>query len=141
MMETVPDLIGIMVNLKDYTVGTDKGGEITSFDQFDIDYNQYKYLIEGRMSGALTKYRTAVVIRRAEGTQVVPEAPTFDAASNTITIPSTAGVQYMNGSEKVSSGPLVITEDTWISAEPKAGHYIKANSDVEWSFTFNTEAA
>lgn len=49
------DLIGIMVNLSDYNVGADKGGEINNFDDFDIDYNQYKYLIETRISGALIK--------------------------------------------------------------------------------------
>lgn len=54
-------LIGIKVNLKDYNYGTDKGGQITSFDDFDIDYNQYKYLMEGRLSGALTKPKSAQV--------------------------------------------------------------------------------
>lgn len=48
-------LIGVAVNLKDYNVGTDRGGEISLFDDFDIDYNQYKYLMETRMSGALIK--------------------------------------------------------------------------------------
>lgn len=48
-------LIGTAVNLKDYNVGTDRGGEISLFDDFDIDYNQYKYLMETRMSGALIK--------------------------------------------------------------------------------------
>lgn len=56
----------IKVSLKDYSVGTDKGGEITTFDDFDIDYNQYKYLIEGRMSGALTKWHCAQVFRTAQ---------------------------------------------------------------------------
>lgn len=55
-------LNAIIVNLSDYTVGADKGGQITMFDDFDIDYNQYKYLIETRISGALTGYHTAVVI-------------------------------------------------------------------------------
>jgi len=59
-----PDLLGIIVNLADYAVGTDKGGQITWFDDFDIDYNQYKYLIESRMSGALTKVKSALVLRR-----------------------------------------------------------------------------
>lgn len=49
------DLIGIVVNLTDYNVGADKGGEVNMFDDFDIDYNQQKYLIETRMSGALIK--------------------------------------------------------------------------------------
>lgn len=48
-------LIGTIVNLADYNVGTDKGGQIENFEDFDIDYNQYKYLIETRMSGALVK--------------------------------------------------------------------------------------
>lgn len=50
----------LVVNLNDYGVGTDKGGEITTFEDFDIDFNQYKYLIEGRMSGALLKLESAV---------------------------------------------------------------------------------
>jgi len=58
------DLIGIIVNLKDYTVGADKGGAINMFDDFDIDYNQQKYLIETRCSGALTKPYSAIVIEK-----------------------------------------------------------------------------
>ena len=60
------DVQAIKVALKDYSIGTDKGGEITTFDDFDIDYNQYKYLIEGRMSGALTKWHCAQVFRTAK---------------------------------------------------------------------------
>ena len=48
-------LLGVVWNPMDYTVGTNRGGQITTFDDFDIDFNQYKYLIETRMSGALTK--------------------------------------------------------------------------------------
>lgn len=56
------ELGGIYVNLKDYNVGTNKGGEINMFDDFDIDYNQYKYLMETRCSGTLTKPYSAVAI-------------------------------------------------------------------------------
>ena len=56
------DLIGVIVNLTDYNVGADKGGAISLFDDFDIDYNQYKYLIETRISGALTKPFSALTI-------------------------------------------------------------------------------
>lgn len=52
----------IIVNLRDYSCGTDRGGEITSFDDFDIDYNQQKYLMETRLSGALTKPKSAIII-------------------------------------------------------------------------------
>lgn len=56
------ELAGLYVNLKDYNVGTDKGGEINFFDDFDIDYNQMKYLMETRCSGTLTKPYSAVAI-------------------------------------------------------------------------------
>ena len=56
------DLLAVIVNLSDYNVGTDKGGEITLFDDFDIDYNQYKYLMETRMSGALVKPFSAITL-------------------------------------------------------------------------------
>jgi hypothetical protein len=62
-MEEIADLVGIIVNLQDYTVGADRGGETSMFDDFDIDYNQYKYLLETRASGALTKIRSAIVVR------------------------------------------------------------------------------
>ena len=55
-------LYGILVNLVDYNVGADKGGEVSMFDDFDIDYNQYKYLMETRISGALVDPFTAVVL-------------------------------------------------------------------------------
>ena len=54
------DLIGIIVNLADYNVGADQGGAVSMFDDFDIDYNQQKYLIETRCSGALIKPYSAI---------------------------------------------------------------------------------
>ena len=56
------DLLGIIVNLADYNVGADKGGAINMFDDFDIDYNQQKYLIETRCSGALIKPFSAITL-------------------------------------------------------------------------------
>lgn len=64
--ETEHDLIGIVVNLRDYTVGADKGGKVSTFDDFDIDFNQQKYLIETRCSGALTKLYSALVVEKAQ---------------------------------------------------------------------------
>lgn len=63
-------LLGIFVNLKDYQHGSTKGGEITRFEQFDIDFNQEKYLIETRLSGALTRIKSAIAL----------EEPVADAA-------------------------------------------------------------
>ena len=60
--EVVHTLAAIYVNLKDYNVGTDKGGELNFFEDFDIDYNQMKYLMEGRCSGSLIKPYSAVAI-------------------------------------------------------------------------------
>lgn len=57
-------LRAIVVNLSDYTVGADKGGEVNMFDDFDIDYNQQKYLIETRISGALTVPKSALVLEQ-----------------------------------------------------------------------------
>ncbi len=55
-------LLGIIVNLADYAIGADKGGAINMFEDFDIDYNQQKYLIETRISGALTKPYSAIAL-------------------------------------------------------------------------------
>lgn len=61
-------LLGLFVNLADYTVGSTKGGEITRFDQFDIDFNQQKYLIETRLSGALTRVYSAIALEEPVAT-------------------------------------------------------------------------
>jgi hypothetical protein len=55
-------LIGIAVDLNDYSFGSDKGGNVSMFDDFDIDFNQFKYLMETRCSGALTKPYSAIII-------------------------------------------------------------------------------
>jgi HK97 family phage prohead protease len=54
--------LGVIVNLRDYSVGRDRGGEVNFFDDFDIDYNKYTYLYETRMSGALTNPKSAIAI-------------------------------------------------------------------------------
>ena len=56
------DFIGLIVNLSDYNVGADKGGSVNMFDDFDIDYNAQKYLIETRCSGALTRPFSAMAV-------------------------------------------------------------------------------
>lgn len=67
VMESMTDLLGIVVNLSDYNVGADRGGEVNMFDDFDIDYNQYKYLMETRISGALVKIKSALIIKKTAG--------------------------------------------------------------------------
>ncbi len=58
------DLEGIIVNLRDYTIGADRGGQVAMFDDFDIDYNQMKYLIETRISGCLIRPYSAIVLEQ-----------------------------------------------------------------------------
>ena len=66
-MESLTDIYGIIVNMADYTTGADKGGAVNMFDDFDIDFNQMKYLMETRMSGALTKPYSAIVLKKEAG--------------------------------------------------------------------------
>lgn len=61
------NVLGIAVNPADYTVGADKGGAVSMFDDFDIDYNQHKYLIETRCSGSLLKPKTAITFEEIVG--------------------------------------------------------------------------
>ena len=72
ILDEYPTVFGIIVSLKDYTVGTDRGGNLTTFEDFDIDFNQYKYLVEGRLSGALTRPRSAVALYFSDG-EIVTE--------------------------------------------------------------------
>lgn len=65
----------IMVNLADYQIGTNKGGEVNTFEHFDIDYNKQKYLIEARLSGALVRSKSAVYFTPENGT-AAPAAAT-----------------------------------------------------------------
>jgi HK97 family phage prohead protease len=97
-LEASTGLIGIIVNLADYTVGADKGGEVSMFDFFDIDYNQFKYLMETRVSGAMTKYKGALTIQEftgAGGMLPNPTAPSFVTSTGVATIPTTSHVSYV----------------------------------------------
>ena len=140
VMEGEEDLIGIIVNLKDYTIGADKGGEVNFFDDFDIDYNQYKYLYETRISGALTKILSALVIKRApEGAQLVaPEEPDFDGTK--VTVKTTANVTYRNkntGATLTTNQPVTLAEGESLTVEatPNSGYYFASNQGDEWTYT------
>ena len=80
------DLMGIVVNLNDYKVGADKGGSVNMFDDFDIDYNQEKYLIETRCSGALVVPYSAIVIESSSSVilDVEPDDPTTSRYSKLV---------------------------------------------------------
>lgn len=135
VMEETPNILGIMVNLSDYTLGANKGGEISFFEDFDIDFNQEKYLMETRCSGALTKPKSAIVVRREQGTEVTPSAPSFNGSTNTVTIPTVTGVLYMIDGE-VKTGSVVITADVEVEATPDDGYYFPAGATTSWAFTY-----
>lgn len=136
LFDETEDLMAIMVNLQDYTIGANKGGEITNFEDFDIDFNQNKYLSETRISGALTKPKSAIVIKRAMGTEVTPTPPTFVTGTNTITIPTKVGVEYRIDDEVVPAGTVVIEEDTTVEASPDEDYYFSPGATRSWGFTF-----
>ena len=64
-LEQYEDVYGIFVNMNDYQVGADKGGQVTTFEDFDIDYNKEKILMETRCSAALVKPKSAIVLKKA----------------------------------------------------------------------------
>lgn len=140
VMEEAEDVLGIVVNLTDYTVGTNKGGEINFFSDFDIDFNQEKYLMETRMSGALTKPKSALVLRRLAGTRVSLVTPSFNGETNTIAVPVVEGVDYVID-DAVVKGNVKITKNTTISARAQAGFYIAPNTSRDWTYAVTTPAA
>lgn len=143
-MVSQPDLIGIMVNLQDYTVGADKGGDVSMFDDFDIDYNAYKYLIETRCSGALTKPKSALVLRRSadNATLVTPVEPEWDADAHTITVPTTSGLVYKNqatGAALTNGTPVVVAPNeqfTVIAVPASSSFYVESTAVDEWTFDY-----
>ena len=146
VLEEYEDIVGIIVNMADYNIGADKGGEVSMFDDFDIDYNQYKYLLETRCSGALTKLKSAMVIRRTAGGNVLakPAKPTFDSETGEITIPTSSTTNYFNVTDEDNetsmtngASPYTVSAGTGIlvAARPKSGYFFEVNSQTEWLFT------
>lgn len=134
------EVLMLIVNLSDYAVGSTRGGELTPFEQFDIDFNQWKYLLEGRMSGALTQHKRAQVVLRGAGTLATPTAPTFNSSTGVVTIPTVTGVTYK---DQVTDATLVAGaqpaldpgETMSVVATPNAGYYFPHNFDADWDFT------
>jgi HK97 family phage prohead protease len=138
VMEEEADLVAILVNPQDYVLGADKGGAISMFDDFDIDYNQHKYLIETRLCGALIKMKAAIVVKKvaASAALVTPVEPGFNSATKTITIPTVTGVVYKQGTV-TKTGTVVITADTTITAYPASASYYFATSENDsWTFKY-----
>ena len=136
------ELLAILVNMNDYTIGADAGGKLAMFDDFDIDFNQYKYLIETRCSGTLTKFKSALVFTRGAGALVPagPDVPTFNAGTGVVTIPVEEGVIYTNQDTgavlAAGAQPALAPGETLsVEATTDAGHYFAPNTDTTWDFT------
>lgn len=144
-MEDDPTLLAIIVNPVDYVVGATAGGAVNMFDFFDIDFNKQKYLIETRCCGALTRLRSAVVVRQSASTDtaVVPNAPTFVESTGVVTIVATTHVVYQNADtgDGLSTGAqtaLAVGDTLNVVAVPASGYYLDATEDAFWTFTNNT---
>ena len=142
-MKEIANLIGIIVNLDDYNVGTDRGGELTMFDDFDIDYNQQKYLLETRMSGALVRPKSALVIKKTAAANVLatPVEPQFNKVTGVVTIPTTTGVDYKdsNGTTLTAGAQTALAAgaSTTVYAVAKSGFYFANTAEDSWAFKRN----
>ena len=137
----------IVVDLADYNVGTDRGGEITLFDDFDIDFNQYKYLMETYMSGALTIPYSAQIYKQTQSTETVITPPAPINANNVVVIPVQNGIVYKdNAGNTLSPGSVIILDDTdvltlTVVAEALNGYSIAEGADDEWEFEYEEAEA
>jgi hypothetical protein len=146
VLETTPDIVAVLVNMSDYSIGADKGGQVTLFDDFDIDFNQYKYLIETRVSGALTKLKSAMVVKKtaASSVLVTPNAPTFNTETGVVTIVATTNVTYKNADTlaTLTTGAQAALADGAtlnVLATPNSGFHFASSEDDYWSFTYHAD--
>ena len=141
-MESSSDIVAILVNPADYVLGADKGGAISMFDDFDIDYNQYKYLIETRVSGALTKLKSAMVVKKvaANLVAVIPAEPGFVTTTGVLTITNQTGVVYKkaDGTTVNAAGSpyaaIAAGATLVINATPATGYYFPSSENDSWTF-------
>lgn len=139
------DVLAVVLDMADYNYGTDRGGEVTLFDDFDINFNQYHYLIETYLSGALTlPYSAQVFLRVDESEQLaVPVSPGFNPETYVVTVPTTTGVDYTDASDgsTLVAGPqtaLAEGETLIVEAVPQTGYYFSTGDDDRydsWSFS------
>lgn len=143
LFDTIPNLLGIVVNLQDYNIGADKGGAVSLFEDFDLNFNKKEYLIETRCSGALTKPFSAQVFYSTASSDVlvVPTVPTVTA--NVLTVPTQTGVVYKKdgvGSALTPGSTVTLTTGNSpyvVVATPASGYYFDNNIEDEWTFNYS----
>lgn len=142
------DCLAIVLDLGDYNFGTDRGGELTFFDDFDIDFNQYKYLYEVYMSGALVLPYAAQIFMRVDAEDLVDidDVPKPTVLDNAVTIPTHTGVVYTNaatGATLVGGSQVLLTAENKqvvVEAIPAEGYQLSTDADVKDSWTYRYKA-
>ena len=145
VMEDEPDLVGIIVNLQDYTVGADRGGEVSLFDDFDIDYNQYKYLIETRVVGRPHQDPVGAGRQAGRGGRRPGGPGRADVRPGRlgVTITDTTGVTYRRGDTNaaVTAAGSPYTVDEGVGPHHLRGLRPRATSSTTTSRTSGPSAA
>ena len=133
-------VLAIVLDLADYNFGANRGGEVTLFDDFDIDFNQYKYLIETYLSGALVLPYAAQIFKQVPSTDtVVTPLRLLFTTPATIEYVAQTGVVYKRkdtGATLAADVTLVADQELEIEATPAAGYYFKDNLDQHDSWTY-----
>ena len=144
VLNTEADIACILVNMADYNIGADKGGQVSMFDDFDIDYNQYKYLMETRVSGALVRPKAAMVVHTTLSTavQVTATAPTFNDTTGVVTVPDVTGVTYKNADTDADISDSSITLDageslTVVAVASTTSYFLTTSEGTSWTFTMS----
>lgn len=145
VLDRQPTIAGIMVNLQDYSIGTDRGGQATMFDDFDLDFNKYIYLLETRLCGALTIPKAAIVFVAQAGSSVEIPQPTAPArVGNTITVPTVTSVTYKDGTGATltTGSPVTLLEgeELDVKAFAAAGKYFPNDAMDEWHYEYDADA-
>jgi HK97 family phage prohead protease len=140
------DVLAVVLDLSDYNFGANRGGEVTLFEDFDIDFNQHKYLIETYLSGAQTLPYCSQIFMRVDPTDTLVEPQQPAIANNVITIPTQPGVEYTNadtGAVLADGSTVTLTEadpTVTIEARPEDNFYFADNRDQRDSWTYRYTA-
>lgn len=142
VMNEYPNIVAVLVNMNDYVIGADKGGQVAMFEDFDIDYNQHKYLIETRISGALVRPKSAMVVQKVTGTDVLlaaPTAPTFNETTGVVTLPTSTNFVWKNAdtNESLTDGAQAALDEgetITVIAVADIGYFFSSTEQVIFSY-------
>ena len=143
-MEELTSLLGVIVNLNDYNIGADSGGQVSLFDFFDIDFNQQKYLIETRLSGALVKFKSAIAVMKVDSADVLVDPLVSPVQTgNAVSGANQSHVTYVAtgaaGNVTISSGAFTVTTSNTpvtVQATPASGYFFASNAEDSWTFEY-----